>query len=117
MRQKRKISMAESIGQRILALGALRLLLYAMAIILILLLPFADVTLPPYGWGLLFGSVLPAAAPIIFMVLMLDLMMCLVLRVDADNQRRTQLGFAVKLHLLVGGLLVLVWLPVFLRAL
>jgi hypothetical protein len=83
---------------------------------LILLLLFADATLPPYGWGLLFGSVVPAAAPIVFMVLMLDLMMCLVLRVDADKQRRTRLGFAVQLHLLLGGLLILVWLPVFLRA-
>jgi hypothetical protein len=79
-------------------------------------MPFADVRLPPHGWGLLFGAVLPAAAPMVLMVLMLDVLMCQVLKSDADPARRSRLNFALGLNLLSIGLLLLTWLPVFLRA-
>ncbi len=102
--------------QRIMIQGALRLLLQALALLIVVLMPFADVSLPPQGWGLLFGVVLPAAAPIVVMVLMLDALMCVVLKDDAAPARRNQLNFALGMHLLFIGLLLLTWLPVFLRA-
>jgi hypothetical protein len=105
-----------SIAGRIAAMGTLRILLQALALLIVLLMPFADVSLPPHGWGLLFGSVLPAAAPMVIMVLMLDALMCLVLKSDADAVRRSRLNFALGMNLLVTGLLLLTWVPVFLRA-
>ena len=108
--------MSEPISQRILAMGMLRILLLALAMLLGVLMPFADVSLPPHGWGLLFGTVLPAAVPMVIMVLMLDLLMCLVLKNDAALARRRELNFAVGAHLLFIGLLLAMWLPVFLRA-
>jgi hypothetical protein len=108
--------MSESISRRIAALGMLRILLLALATLLVVLTPFADVSLPPHGWGLLFGTVLPAAVPMVIMVLMLDALMCLVLKNDAPLARKSELNFAVGAHLVVIGLLLLVWLPVFLRA-
>lgn len=108
--------MSGSMTQRLVEMGALRLMLHALALLIVLLMPFADVSLPPRGWGLLFGSVLPAAAPMVFMVLMLDVLMCLVLKSDADALRRSRLNFALGMNLLFVALLLLTWLPVFLRA-
>lgn len=108
--------MSVSIAQRVTTLGTLRLLLQALALLIVLLLPFADVSLPPRGWGLLFGAVLPAAAPMVIMVLLLDVLMCLVLKSDADAAHRSRLNFALGTNLLFTGLLLLTWVPVFLRA-
>ena len=108
--------MNESVAQRIIGMGVLRLMLLALALSIVVLMPFADITLSPQGWGMLFGVVLPAAAPIVFMVLMLDVLMCLVLKNDAGPARRSQLNFALWTHLVFIGLLLLTWVPVFLRA-
>ena len=82
--------MSISIGKRIMAMGLLRILSLAIALLNAVLMLFADVSLPPQGWGLLFGTVLPAAAPMVLMVLMLDVLMCLVLKSDAAPARRSQ---------------------------
>jgi hypothetical protein len=108
--------MSDSITQKIVAMGTLRILLLALALLLIVLMPFADVSLPPQGWGLLFGTVLPAVAPMVVMVLMLDALMCLVLKNDAPAVRKRELNFALGAHLLFIALLLGLWLPVFLRA-
>jgi hypothetical protein len=108
--------MSDSITQKIAAMGMLRILLLVLAMLLVVLMPFADISLPPQGWGLLFGTVLPAAVPMLVMVLMLDVLMCLVLKNDATLARKRQLNFAVGAHLLFIVLLLALWLPVFLRA-
>ena len=97
-------------------MGALRLMLTALALLLVVLMPWADVTMEPEGWGLFRGAVLPAAAPIVFMLVMLDLLMCQVLKVEADPGRRRDLNRISLVHLCSGLLLLGVWLPVFLRA-
>jgi hypothetical protein len=108
--------MSVSMAQRIAGIGLLRLMLLALALLNLVLMPFADTSLPSEGWGILFGVVLPAATPIVVMVLILDVLMCLVLRNDAGPARRSQLNFAMGAHLLLIGLLLLTWVPVFIRA-
>ncbi|GIX21830.1 MAG: hypothetical protein KatS3mg121_0613 [Gammaproteobacteria bacterium] len=98
-------------------LGALRILLTVVAWLVALLMLWADPTLPPYGWGLFWGSVLPAAGPVVFMVVCLDLFMIQVFKADAGPRRRARLNRITALHLLSAGLLLLTWLPVFLGAL
>jgi hypothetical protein len=99
-------------------LGTLRVLLLLTAILSAVSMLWVDTSLPPEGWGLLRAAVLPALAPIIFMVLMLDMLMCHVLKIDSDApaERRADLGLISRVHLLVGLILLLSWLPVFLRA-
>jgi hypothetical protein len=97
-------------------LGVLRSLLAALALVIALGMPWADVSLSPEGWGLIRGIVLPASAPIVFMVVMLDLMMSQVMKADADEARRRQLNFVSRVHLVLGAALLLSWLPVFIRA-
>lgn len=97
-------------------LGALRSMLALLTLLIILAMPFADVSQAPSGWGLIRSAVLPAAGPIVFMVLMLDLMMCQVFKADASEARRADLNFISTIYLILATLLLLAWLPVFLKA-
>jgi hypothetical protein len=97
-------------------LGVLRSMLVLLTLSIILAMPFADVSQAPSGWGLIRSAVLPAAGPIVFMVLMLDLMMCQIFKADADETRRADLNFIIKIYLVLAAVLVLVWLPAFLKA-
>lgn len=94
-------------------LGALRVLLYLLAICLIIATPFADTRLSPHGWDLIRAAVLPAASPLVFMVLMLDLMMCQVWKGEFEGDARKRLIAISKWNLILGVLLLLVWLPIF----
>ena len=99
-------------------LGVLRALLLILSVVVAISMIWADTSLPPEGWGLLRAAVLPALAPIIFMVLLLDLLMCQVIKADQEltNERRINLNLISKCHLLAAALLLFSWLPVFLRA-
>lgn len=97
-------------------LGALRVMLAGLAVAVAAAMPLADVSASPEGWGLLRGVVLPAAAPIVFMVVALDLMMCQILKSDAGPERRADLNLAGRVNLALAVLLLVSWLPVFLRA-
>ena len=97
-------------------LGVLRSLLVALTFLVIAAMPFADVTASPAGWGIIKSAVLPAAGPIVFMVLMLDVMMSQIFKADATEQQRKDLNFAIKVYGLVTAMLIVSWLPVFLKA-
>lgn len=97
-------------------LGTLRGLLVLLTLAIILAMPFADISGSPEGWGMIRSAVLPASGPIIFMVLMMDLLMCQVFKADAGQERRADLNFISILYLILAALLALVWLPLFLQA-
>ncbi len=99
-------------------MGILRVILLVLAILLAISMIWVDTSLPPEGLGLLRAAVLPALAPIVFMVLLLDLLMCQVLKADQDTgrERRMDLNFISKCHLIAATLLLVSWLPIFLRA-
>lgn len=98
--------------------GALRLLLQSGAVLLILALPFAEPKWHPQGWDLIPGAVIPALAPIIFVLLMLDVMMCAIWKSDSEVQAEiATLSFAIKTHLTVSAVLALFWLSIFSGAL
>lgn len=103
------------IAQIVRRMGALRSLLVLLTVLLIVAMPFADVSQAPSGWGVLRSAVLPAAGPIVFMVLMLDLLMCQVFKADAGEARRADLRFISKIYWVLAAVLLLVWLPVFLK--
>ncbi len=96
-------------------MGPLRNLLHGTALLLTLLMPFAQE--PNYAsdnWNLFFGSILPAIAPIVVIVIMQDILLSHIWKSDADEIRITHLNKIIKLHLLIGGLLLAAWLAIFL---
>ncbi len=103
--------------QTIRNMGALRNLLHGTALIFTLLLPFAIA--PDYAgnWDLFFSGVLPATAPIIVIVIGLDMMMTQIWKSDASEEKLRHLNAIMKAHLIVGGMLLAAWLAVFLPAL
>ena len=100
--------------QAILAMGALRNLLHGVALIFTFLMPLASSPDYSAGWDLFFGGILPATAPIIVIVIALDIMMSQIWKSDADEARVARLNAIIRAHLVVGGLLLTAWLLVFL---
>ena len=96
-------------------LGALRSMLQATALVLTLLMPLAW---PPdrsaEDWNMFFDGILPAIAPIVVIVILLDIMMSHIWKSDADEPSIIRLNQIIKAHLLVGGLLLAAWLGYFL---
>lgn len=99
------------------SIGVLRNLLLGVAVIFIFLLPFASTPVYSDEWDLFFGGVLPATAPIIIIVLMLDVMMSQIWKDAASDERIEQLNFIIKTHILVAFILLLAFLSIFLPAL
>ena len=99
-------------------LGLLRAALLLLACLVAVSMLWVDTSLAPEGWGLLRAAVLPALPPIVFMVLLLDILMCQILKSDEEisTERRLNLMFVTKCHLFVATILLLSWLPVFISA-
>ena len=97
--------------------GVLRNLLLGVAVIFICLLPFASTPVYSDDWDLFFGGVLPATAPIIIIVLMLDVMMSQIWKDAASQERIEQLSFIMKTESLAAFILLLAFLSIFLPAL
>ncbi|MCZ6501431.1 MAG: hypothetical protein O6945_02835 [Gammaproteobacteria bacterium] len=94
-------------------MGALRNLLLSVAVAFIFLMPFASAPVYSDEWDLFFGGVLPATAPIIIIVLMLDVMMSQVWKDAASQERIQQLNFIIKTNCLVAFTLLLAFLSIF----
>ena len=102
--------------QRIRDMGALRNSLHLTALVFTALLPFARAVDYSDGWNLFFAGILPATAPLIVIVIGLDIMMSAIWRSDAEGNAAeiSRLTFIIRTHQLVGGILLLTWLAVFL---
>ncbi len=98
-------------------MGFLRNMLHGTAIVLALLMPFARGPQYSDSWDLFFSGILPATAPIIIIVIGLDLMMSKIWQSEASPERIQHLDSIIKAHLIVGGALLASWLLVFLPAL
>jgi hypothetical protein len=99
------------------SIGLLRNLLHGVAVVFIILMPMAS--FPDYTdqWNLFFGGVLPATAPIIIILIMLDVMMSQIWKDGASPERTDQLNFIIKTHLIVALALLLSFLTIFLPVL
>ncbi|MFT7090883.1 MAG: hypothetical protein ACJAYE_000411 [Candidatus Azotimanducaceae bacterium] len=104
----------QNLTEKLKSQGVLRLLLQSAALLLIMALPFSEPQWHPEGWDLVPGAVIPALSPIIFILLMLDVMMCAIWKSDSEDQTEiANLGFAIKTHVTVGTVLILFWLNSF----
>ena len=94
-------------------LGALRVMLLLTILALLFAAP-APGTRPDYhGWGMIPTLIVPTLAPIMFMVLLLDVMMSAVFMVDKRGAERARLKYIVLLELLLAVTLMVVWYPYF----
>ena len=99
------------------SMGPLRNGLQITAIVFALLMPFANAPTYSDTWDLIMGGVLPATAPIIVIVLMLDVMMSQVWKDGADEARVAQLNLIIKAHCAAAALLLASFLTIFLPVL
>jgi hypothetical protein len=99
------------------SIGLLRNLLHGTAVVFIILIPMAS--LPDYSdqWNLFFSGVLPATAPIIIILIMMDVMMTQIWKDGASPERTQELNFIIKAHLVVALALLLSFLTIFLPTL
>lgn len=92
-------------------LGALRIALIAIAFLIAFLPPEPGTAVNLNGWDIISTLVAPAMAPLAFMVLMFDFMMCRIRMSDEEvrNKFRT-IGF---IELAAAIFLFIKWLPFF----
>lgn len=98
--------------------SALRAALQFVALMFIFVLPFAEPAWHPKGSDIVLGAVVPAMAPIIFILLMLDSLMCAVWKSESQSEEAAaKLAFSLRANLTVGIVLILFWIASFQDAL
>ena len=108
----------QSLKLKLMSQGVLRILLQSTAIVVMAAVPFSEPKWHPSGWDIVPGAVIPALAPILFILLMLDVMMCAIYKSDTEDQNEAaRLAFSIKTHLTVGAALMLLWFNSFSGAL
>lgn len=93
-------------------LGALRFLLILAAIFIAALSPEPGTVATRSGWEMIPTLVAPAMAPLVFMVLLFDFMMCRIRMNDGQDYKKFQMISYVELVAAI--LFLLIWLPFFL---
>lgn len=93
-------------------LGVMRVALAVMALLLVVLMPLPGFE-PKNGFEEFRSVVVPALSPILFMVVMLDVLMSKVHMIDAEESRKMKFRFIIRFELIVALVLMLSWLPFF----
>ncbi len=97
------------------SLGALRIALLLLAVLVILWAPKPGTPQALEGQQILSTLIAPALAPIVFMVLMLDALMGKVMSGSARGAERERYRRIVAANLVAGIVLFLWWTPYFVR--
>ena len=94
-------------------IGVLRFLLVILAATVILASQFTGDEAAYSGWAMIPTLIVPAVAPIVFFVLLLDMMMAAVFMVDKQGDERKRFKFIVNLDLLLVVGMLVAWVPYF----
>lgn len=93
---------------RLLRLGLLRIKLYTLAVLVIIFTPLPG-TAADYQWpGIVVTVVIPALAPLVFMVVLFDAVMAKVVASNAYKQRAHRIFLA---GLILASIILFRWLP------
>ncbi|KAB7619648.1 hypothetical protein [Alkalilimnicola sp. S0819] len=95
-------------------LGALRLALLFMGLVVVVFAADPDVEPVRHGWRLITTGVIPALSPMVVMVILFDMLMARVLMSDTEGRRRARYRRILKTDGIVVALIVLSWMPFFL---
>ena len=106
--------MTDSITSRIAAFGWLRLLLFTLVVLIMVSAPEPQ-TRTAITWPLIVPTVIaPAMAPLVFMVVLLDLMMAKVMSAgEKDSAKKKRARRIMLANLLAAGGIVYAYLPFF----
>lgn len=94
-------------------LGPLRTLLGLLLISLVVMRPFAGGPVRYTDWSLVPGMVVPALVPIVFFVIMLDMIMTNVFRASSEGAERARFARILKIEAAGLVLLLAAWIPFF----
>jgi len=94
-------------------LGTLRALLVALLVLLIAMAPFADARVEDSAWSMLSSLIAPALVPIVFLLVLFDLVMGRVVMSGADRLERYGTVLWTYAVLLVA--LTVAWAPFYAR--
>lgn len=100
----------------LISFGPQRLMLAIVSIASLVLCLFADTQLSPEGWGILFGAIVPAMPPLLFMIYGLDLMMSRIWRGEFGEEQKKRYDNIAIFNIIIMILLACVWLPVFITS-
>ncbi|HIC24834.1 MAG TPA: hypothetical protein EYM68_07220 [Gammaproteobacteria bacterium] len=98
-------------------LGALRVMLVVSVFILIALAPLVGSDVFYSGWKMAPTLIAPALVPIFFFVILFDVLMCFVCRIDKPAIERQRFDSIVRIELALLVLMVAFWAPAFYRLL
>ena len=106
-----------SMFEKIRSIGALRLMLMGTALAFAAMMPMAH--LPNYSgdWSLLFNGVVPAMAPLLVIVQLMDITMANVWKDEDEPEEVARLDFVIRSHLITGGILLAAFMTIFLQVL
>lgn len=110
--EKVAVAPAPGLFNQLFQLGVLRTLLLLGSFITAASAPFA-VSITEGFWDIIRGGVMPALAPLFFMVLLLDALMARVWMGEYDGAERLRLKRGMQADLAMVLLLVLAWGPFF----
>jgi len=100
------------------SIGLLRNMLHLVALLLILVLPFAEPVWNPETTKELFlGAIIPATAPIVFIVIMFDVLMSTVMKSGYESDNSAYYSRIIRWHLIVAITLLVMWILSFTDAL
>lgn len=98
-------------------LGPLRVVLFALVLLLIVIGPFSGTEKGLSGIEVLTGIVAPAVYVIMLFVLPLDMLMSRIFMTDKEAAEQARLRFIIRLEAALLVLMLLAWLPFLLRLL
>ncbi|MEM7019125.1 MAG: hypothetical protein AAF512_17510 [Pseudomonadota bacterium] len=93
--------------------GALRIMLLLLAIVCIIFYPRPDAEIIYDSLSVMSTLVVPVMSPMIFMVVMLDVMMTRIFMADSTDENKARLRDIMRVELIVAAILILSWLPFF----
>ncbi|MFT6432146.1 MAG: bacteriorhodopsin [Candidatus Azotimanducaceae bacterium] len=100
------------------SLGVLRNMLHLVALLFIVVLPFADpMWHPETVYELFIGAIIPATAPIVFVVIMFDVLMSNIMKSGYEGDQTVHFRRIIRWHLGVGFTLLIMWFLSFTDAL
>jgi hypothetical protein len=94
-------------------IGALRVMLAALTLAVVAFAPFARGEVSYSGWAMVPTLIVPAISPIVFFVLLLDMLMARVFLGSTDETGRQRYRTVLWMDVVLVGLLVLAWIPFF----
>ena len=95
-------------------MGPLRLMLASLAVIMIVFTPKPGTPAVYSGWELIPTLVIPAVAPIVFLLLLFDILMSRVWMSASEGFERTRYKRIMLINLSLAAVMLIFWLPFFL---